>query len=894
MTALDTAFAATALVAVAGGLLAVTTRHVVHAALWLVVALPGSRVAARARRRARRAAPVPSTSVLSSCPVLFALMLTRAPIGPDLAHAVGPWRTVGAAPCWAAPSRGCCGVGCCRSPASRSQRADVHVGPGRRAAVRHLGVALRAALPAAARRARRGPHGGPRDPARATGGRDPPRRAVPARGRPRRPRRVRHRRCGATPCSSSSASSSCSAAGLVLLVTTQAAGGRPVGGRQRAAAVRHHHRRRRGRRRARRRPRRLPAARGASTSTSRAVRRRDALAARRSPGPRRPSRDCAAGATTCLAPAGGRGRRRLTPARWPPSAGRADGPTGQPRPGSAGRASCAVPLDLAQRPRAGRSWPSWRSSPSPCRCTRRWYLETDDRYPRFAATVSLFTAAMLLVVVSGDLVLTVVGWEVMGWCSYLLIGHWSRRHTARRAAHKAFLVTRVADIGFVLGVIGLAAGAGSTTQRSATCAADRVVDTWSGARRSMGTRAGIPSSYARRHRGARQVGPAALPGLARRRHGGPDAGQRPHPRGDHGRRRHRRARRPLPAARRRARCRAGARRRRLGDDAARRGARLRAERPQAAARRGRRSARSASCSRPSPPHRRRRARTPACSTCGRTPSSRRCSSSRSAGPAVAAGGTAATRPAGHRRWRRRCCGSRSCSACCPWPACPSSSAGLSKEHVVAVSWEGAVESGPGVVVLVALLLTAAVTAAYCTRAYLLLTAHVARRSRPQPRRSPPGRSQGVLAVLVGLSVVGGLVAAHRRLPGRRRPRLVWMLDHGARHRRRRRRRAARRLRPRPGRRCWSAGSSRTPTRGLGVDALYLRRRGHPGAAARPARRVPRHRGHRRLRARHRRRHPGRRLGGGPAPSAASGPARPSASSSRPSSCSAIAGVLASS
>ena len=69
---------------------------------------------------------------------------------------------------------------------------------------------------------------------------------------------------------------------------------------------------------------------------------------------------------------------------------------------------------------------------------------------------------MLLVVVSGDLVLTVVGWEVMGWCSYLLIGHWSRRHSARRAAHKAFLVTRVADIGFVLGVVGLAAGARST------------------------------------------------------------------------------------------------------------------------------------------------------------------------------------------------------------------------------------------------------------------------------------------------------------------------------------------------------------------------------------------------------------------------------------------------
>ena len=64
--------------------------------------------------------------------------------------------------------------------------------------------------------------------------------------------------------------------------------------------------------------------------------------------------------------------------------------------------------------------------------------------------------------------------------------------------------------------------------------------------------------------------------------------------------------------------------------------------------------------------------------------------------------------------------------------------GLSKEHVVAVSWEGAVESGPGLVVLVALIVTAAVTAAYCTRAYLLLTAHVrpAAESAPGPSRGP--------------------------------------------------------------------------------------------------------------------------------------------------------------
>jgi NADH-quinone oxidoreductase subunit L len=91
-----------------------------------------------------------------------------------------------------------------------------------------------------------------------------------------------------------------------------------------------------------------------------------------------------------------------------------------------------------------------------------WYLRDDPRYPVFAATVSLFLAAMLLVVQSGDLVLILVGWEVMGWCSYLLIGHISARESARRAAYKAFLVTRVADIGFVLGIVILAVGAGST------------------------------------------------------------------------------------------------------------------------------------------------------------------------------------------------------------------------------------------------------------------------------------------------------------------------------------------------------------------------------------------------------------------------------------------------
>ena len=89
------------------------------------------------------------------------------------------------------------------------------------------------------------------------------------------------------------------------------------------------------------------------------------------------------------------------------------------------------------------------------------YLDGDDRYPPYAAQVSLFTAAMLLVVVAGDLILLLVGWEVMGICSYLLIGHDRRLPGAPAAAVKAFVVTRVGDVGFLLGIVLLGVNAGS-------------------------------------------------------------------------------------------------------------------------------------------------------------------------------------------------------------------------------------------------------------------------------------------------------------------------------------------------------------------------------------------------------------------------------------------------
>ncbi|SEL04862.1 NADH-quinone oxidoreductase subunit L [Streptacidiphilus jiangxiensis] len=89
------------------------------------------------------------------------------------------------------------------------------------------------------------------------------------------------------------------------------------------------------------------------------------------------------------------------------------------------------------------------------------YLREDPRYPSYAALVSLFTAAMLLVVYSGDLIVLLVGWEVMGVCSYFLVGHHWERPDARSASIKAFLVTKLGDVPFLFGIFVLAADAGT-------------------------------------------------------------------------------------------------------------------------------------------------------------------------------------------------------------------------------------------------------------------------------------------------------------------------------------------------------------------------------------------------------------------------------------------------
>ncbi|HET7820186.1 MAG TPA: NADH-quinone oxidoreductase subunit L [Ornithinibacter sp.] len=394
-----------------------------------------------------------------------------------------------------------------------------------------------------------------------------------------------------------------------------------------------------------------------------------------------------------------------------------------------------------------------------------WYLETDDRYPRFAATVSLFTAAMVLVVVSADLVLTVVGWEVMGWCSYLLIGHWSRRPSARRAAHKAFLVTRVADIGFVLGIIGLAAGANSTNLQLVVATWARptaCIDSFTATGTSVGealTACSAPDGTLRAvFLTLVVIGVLGKSAQIPFQDWLADAMEGPTP-----------ASALIHAATMVA---AGT-------------VVLAGFFPILAVSQTPRWVLGIAVSLTmllaavlafAQSDLKRLLAWSTVSQVG-VMLSALAAAPPEAGPdaglfhlwshaifkallflaigwaAMAAGGTAAK-------------ALRGTALATPLlrvsflfgllslAGVPLVVGGLSKEHVVAVSWEGAVESGPGVVVLVALIVTAAVTAAYCTRAYLLLTAHV----RPAPESAPITPAvQGVLAVLVGLSVVGGLV-----------------------------------------------------------------------------------------------------------------------------------------
>jgi len=83
------------------------------------------------------------------------------------------------------------------------------------------------------------------------------------------------------------------------------------------------------------------------------------------------------------------------------------------------------------------------------------YMSHDDCKPRFMAYLSLFTFCMLMLVTADNFMQMFFGWEGVGLCSYLLIGFWFHRPSANAAAIKAFIVNRIGDFGFALGIMGV-------------------------------------------------------------------------------------------------------------------------------------------------------------------------------------------------------------------------------------------------------------------------------------------------------------------------------------------------------------------------------------------------------------------------------------------------------
>jgi NADH-quinone oxidoreductase subunit L len=102
------------------------------------------------------------------------------------------------------------------------------------------------------------------------------------------------------------------------------------------------------------------------------------------------------------------------------------------------------------------------------------YMEDDPGYTRFFSYISLFTFSMLMLVMSNNFMQLFFGWEAVGVVSYLLIGFWYTRPSAIFASLKAFIVNRVGDFGFVLGIAGIAYYTHSLDYRDAFAAAPHI------------------------------------------------------------------------------------------------------------------------------------------------------------------------------------------------------------------------------------------------------------------------------------------------------------------------------------------------------------------------------------------------------------------------------------
>ena len=103
------------------------------------------------------------------------------------------------------------------------------------------------------------------------------------------------------------------------------------------------------------------------------------------------------------------------------------------------------------------------------------YMRDDPGYQRFFSYISLFTFAMLMLVMSNNFLQLFFGWEAVGLVSYLLIGFWFKREAAIFANLKAFLVNRVGDFGFILGIAGVVMMTGSLDYAEVFASGDEIV-----------------------------------------------------------------------------------------------------------------------------------------------------------------------------------------------------------------------------------------------------------------------------------------------------------------------------------------------------------------------------------------------------------------------------------
>ena len=98
------------------------------------------------------------------------------------------------------------------------------------------------------------------------------------------------------------------------------------------------------------------------------------------------------------------------------------------------------------------------------------YMRDDEGKSRYFAALSLFMFAMLGIVLANNFVILFIFWELVGFTSYVLIGHWFYRDAAADAAKKAFITTRIGDFGFMIGILMLWKATGSVWNLATTSA----------------------------------------------------------------------------------------------------------------------------------------------------------------------------------------------------------------------------------------------------------------------------------------------------------------------------------------------------------------------------------------------------------------------------------------